>query len=174
MNKSRTIIILSTIITIVTGTTGCQSSVPHSVNLNRSSIEEVDKDKFKVDPKIFQQTKDNQTLVLKDKNDVFKMSEEKYYVYFTKTECPFCEMLEPIIEYYTVEFNQPKLYFVDGDQCKDLNIFIKEGNPNSSSVPGYTLSGVPSMLVIENGELKDSLVGIESINDELKKEALES
>lgn len=81
-------------------------------------------------------------------------------------------MLEPVIEYYTVEYNNPILYFVNGDECKDLNIFVKDDEKESSNISGYTLPGVPSMLVIENGKLKQSLSGTEPINEELKSEAL--
>ena len=44
-------------------------------------------------------------------------------------------MLEPIIEYYTVNFNNPKIYFVDADQCKDLNIFVK-AEEDSTDISG--------------------------------------
>ena len=54
-----------------------------------------------------------------------------------------------------------------------LNIFVKE-DEESNNISGYTLPGVPSMLVVENGELKTSLSGAEPINEELKKEALNS
>ena len=82
-------------------------------------------------------------------------------------------MLEPIIEYYTVNYNEPKIYFVDGDQCEGLNIFVKE-DEDANGISGYTLPGVPSILVFENGELKKSLSGTDPINEELKKEALNS
>ena len=173
MNKKRIAIIISIIIVIVIGIVWYQTSESNAVNANSESIAEKDQSKFEVDQDIFQQIKANQTLVLTDKNDVFNIEEDKYYVYFTKKDCPFCEMLEPIIEYYTVDFNDPKLYFVDGDQCKELNIFVKE-DEDSNNISGYTLPGVPSMLVVENGELKTSLSGIEPINEELKKEALDS
>lgn len=171
MNKKRIAIIISTIIVIVIGIVWYQTSESNAVNANSESIAEKEQSKFEVDQDIFQQIKANQTLVLTDKNDVFNIEESKYYVYFTKKDCPFCEMLEPIIEYYTVNFNDPKLYFVDGDQCKELNIFVKD-DESSTNILGYTLPGVPSMLVIENGELQASLSGTEPINDELKEAAL--
>ncbi len=176
MSKKRIAIIISAIIVIVIGIVWYQSNENDLLNVSvrSESIAETDQSKFKVDQNVFQQIKDSQTIVLQDKNDVFKLNDDKYYVYFTKTECPFCEMLEPIIEYYTVNFNKPKIYFVDGDQCKELNIFVKKDDENSANISGYTLLGVPSMLVIENGELQTSLSGVEPINDELKKEALES
>ena len=82
-------------------------------------------------------------------------------------------MLEPIIEYYTVNFNNPKIYFVDADQCKDLNIFVKT-EEDSTDISGYTLSSVPSLLIIENSELKTSLSGVDPINKELKKKLWEA
>ena len=174
MCKKRIAMIISVIVLNSIGLSGCQVNDETSLNGNQESIVEIDQDKFVVDQSIFRQIKDDQTLKLQDKNDVFKVDEGMYYVYFTTAECPFCEMLDPIIEYYTVKFNQPKIYFVDGDQCKELDIFIKENDKNLTRDSGYTLSGVPSMLVIEDGELKESLTGIELINDELKRQAIGS
>ena len=173
MSKKRIAIIISAIIVIVIGMVWYQTNYSNTVNANSESIAENDQSKFEVDHNLFQQIKDTQTLVLTDKNDVFNIEEGKYYVYFTKKDCPFCEMLESIIEYYAANFNDPKLYFVDGDQCDGLNIFVKE-DEESNNISGYTLPGVPSMLVVENGELKTSLSGAEPINEELKKEALNS
>ncbi len=142
---------------------------------SRKKVEvESNQNKFQVDQSAFNRIKEEQTLVLKNKNDVLGIESKKYYVYFSKKDCPFCDMLEPIIEYYTVKFNKPKLYFVDGDKCKSLNIFTEneDENINSTSISDYTLIGVPSMLVIENDNLVSIKTGIEPINYELKKEAL--
>lgn len=173
MNKKRIAIIISSIIVIVIGIIWYQTNDGNAINVKGDAITENDQSKFEVDQNAFQQIKDNQTFVLTDKNDVFNIEEGKYYVYFTKKDCPYCEMLEPIIEYYTFNYNEPKIYFVDGDQCEGLDIFVKEDD-DANSISGYTLPGVPSILVVENGELKKSLSGTEPINEELKKEALNS
>lgn len=74
-------------------------------------------------------------------------------------------MLAPVIEYYALHYNKPKLYFFDANQCINLNIFSSEENDND--IEGLSLIGTPSILVIENGKFSLSLVVIKNIRAEL-------
>lgn len=177
MKRKYKIIIISCLIIFIGAIFVWSETKNNSINQDDEILEddqnkEDDQSKFDVDQNLFNQIKNRQTLILNNKEDVFTKGNDKYYVYFSKQDCPFCDMLEPVIEYYTVEYNNPILYCVNGDECKDLNIFVKDDEKESSNISGYTLPGVPSMLVIENGKLKQSLSGTEPINEELKSEAL--
>lgn len=105
--------------------------------------------------------------VIQNKDDVLYFAEDTYYVYFSKEDCPFCEMLEPIINHYVAYYNDPPIYFVDGSMCTSLGIFESSESIESS----YTLAGVPSLLLIENHRILNSFTGTEPINGELKSSA---
>lgn len=109
---------------------------------------------------------DIQYTELKDKNDILAFDDGKYFVYFTKKDCPYCEEINPLINEYISSDESLKMYFVDKDSCLDLNIFTD----TTDSVDGYTLPGAPSMILVDNGQIYRISSGGQNIANLLKQE----
>jgi len=108
--------------------------------------------------------KNEYILKIKNKNDVFNLAQKKYCVYFSKKDCPYCEMIEPVIENHILKYSSSfPIYFIDAEACMNLGIFVSE----ETKVDGYSFQGVPALLVIEQDRLISSLSGIEEIQDYL-------
>ncbi len=96
--------------------------------------------------------------------EVFLWIKEIFYIYFSKKDCPYCEMIEPVIENHILKYSSSfPIYFIDAEACMNLGIFVSE----ETKVDGYSFQGVPALLVIEQDRLISSLSGIEEIQDYL-------
>ena len=82
----------------------------------------------------------------------------KVLVDFFATWCGPCKMLSPIIDEISEEVESYKFYKLDVDKC--------------STIPmDYGIMSIPTLLVFEEGKLKDTLVGFrtkEELLDYLK------
>ena len=70
----------------------------------------------------------------------------KKILYFSSTWCQPCQTLGPIIESLSGQINYDK---IDVDNNQDLSI-------------EYGVRNIPTLVLIENGEAKGRLVGIQS------------
>ena len=86
-------------------------------------------------------------------NDDFKslIKEGKWLVDFSASWCGPCKMLEPNLDELSKEYNVLK---VDIDQFQELT-------------DSFEIMSVPTILIFENGELKNKTVGYKTV-DELK------
>lgn len=69
------------------------------------------------------------------------------------TWCGPCKMLSPIIDQISEEVDTYKFYKLDVDKCNTIPM-------------DYGVMSIPTLLIFENGELKDTLVGFKT-KDEL-------
>ena len=83
-----------------------------------------------------------------------KIKEGKVLVDFFATLCGPCRMLGPIIEELASEVKEYKFYKVDVDEAPNL-------------AKRYGMLSIPTLLIFENGELKDKIVGFKS-KEEIK------
>src|SRR5690554_2669745 len=73
------------------------------------------------------------------KQDIFNQAEDSYYVYFHRTDCPYCDQTSPrVIEYSTIRKEK--------DNCNDKRkvysvlVYTKDEKPNEDTYiyPAYT------------------------------------
>lgn len=69
--------------------------------------------------------------------------------------CGPCRMLSPIIDELSNEVSNYKFYKLNVDDAPDVSV-------------RYGIMSIPTLLIFENGELKETLVGFKS-KEELKK-----
>ncbi len=69
--------------------------------------------------------------------------------------CGPCRMLSPIIDELSNEVSSYKFYKLNVDDAPDISV-------------RYGIMSIPTLLIFENGELKETLVGFKS-KEELKK-----
>lgn len=72
----------------------------------------------------------------------------KVVVDFSATWCGPCQMLAPVLEEVSEEMTDVNFFQVDVDECVKLAM-------------EYGISSVPALLVLENGEKKNMLVGFQ-------------
>lgn len=84
-----------------------------------------------------------------------KIKEGKVLVDCYATWCGPCRMLAPIIEELASEINEYKFYKLDVDDAEDI-------------ARNFGIMSIPTLLIFENGELKQKLVGLMS-KEEIKK-----
>lgn len=78
-----------------------------------------------------------------------KISNGKVLVDCFATWCGPCKMLSPIIDELAQEVNDYTFYKLDVDQ-------------NDNIAREYGIMSIPTLLIFENGELKNKLVGFKS------------
>ena len=83
-----------------------------------------------------------------------KISNGKVLVDCFATWCGPCKMLAPIIDELASEVDTYSFYKLDVDE-------------NENIAREYGIMSIPTLLIFENGELKDKLVGFKSM-EELK------
>ena len=69
--------------------------------------------------------------------------------------CGPCKMLAPIIDELSSEINDYQFYKIDVDNCEEITI-------------KYGVMSIPTILLFENGDLKEKVVGFKT-KEELKK-----
>ena len=84
-----------------------------------------------------------------------KVKEGKVLVDCYATWCGPCRMLSPILEEVSSEVNNYKFYKLDVDNAEDIAI-------------KFGIMSIPTLLIFENGELKQKLVGLMT-KEEIKK-----
>jgi len=75
----------------------------------------------------------------------------KVLVDFYANWCGPCKMISPVIEQIAKENNDLKVIKIDADHAQEL-------------MTQYSIRGIPTLLLLEDGELKDRNVGAASIN----------
>lgn len=78
-----------------------------------------------------------------------KVSSKKVLVDCYATWCGPCRMLAPIIDEIASENNEYKFYKLDVDEAANIS---KE----------YGIMSIPTLLIFENGELKEKLTGFKT------------
>ena len=63
--------------------------------------------------------------------------------------CGPCKMISPVIDQLSEEYKETKFYKIDVDEAQDIT---KE----------YNIMSIPTLLIFENGELKEKVVGLRS------------
>lgn len=77
------------------------------------------------------------------------ISDGKVLVDFFATWCGPCKMLSPILEEISSDRSDIKIVKVDVDEC-------------SSLARKFGVMSIPTLLLIENGEIKDKKIGLQS------------
>lgn len=75
----------------------------------------------------------------------------KVLVDFYAPWCGPCKMIAPIVEQISAEFTQLKVVKVNADNAQELMV-------------RYGIRGIPTLLLIENGELINTKVGAASLS----------
>ena len=86
----------------------------------------------------------------KEFNEVIK--EGKLVVDLFATWCGPCKMLSPILDEISEEITTTKFYKIDVDDNQDV---ARE----------YNVMSIPTVLIFENGELSNTIVGLRSRED---------
>ena len=86
----------------------------------------------------------------KEFNEVIK--EGKVVVDLFATWCGPCKMLSPILDEISEEITTTKFYKIDVDDNQDV---ARE----------YNVMSIPTVLIFENGELSNTIVGLRSRED---------
>ena len=86
---------------------------------------------------------------LNEKEFYEKTKEGKVLVDFFATWCGPCKMLSPIIEEVSNIVSDYKFYKVDVDENEELS-------------EKYGIMSIPTLLIFENGNLKEKLVGFKT------------
>lgn len=86
----------------------------------------------------------------KEFNEVIK--EGKVVVDLFATWCGPCKMLSPILDEISEEITTTKFYKIDVDDNQDV---ARE----------YNIMSIPTVLIFENGELSNTIVGLRSRED---------
>lgn len=89
----------------------------------------------------------------KEFNEVIK--EGKVVVDLFATWCGPCKMLSPILDEISEEITTTKFYKIDVDDNQDV---ARE----------YNVMSIPTVLIFENGELSNTIVGLRSREDLIK------
>ena len=89
---------------------------------------------------------------ISDKNIDEVIKEGKVLVDCYATWCGPCRMLAPIVDKVSEEISDVKFYKLDVDN-----------NPNTSIK--YGIMSIPTLLIFENGELKNQVVGFKDKNE---------
>ena len=89
---------------------------------------------------------------ISDKNIDDVIKEGKVLVDCYATWCGPCRMLAPIVDKVSEEISDVKFYKLDVDN-----------NPNTSIK--YGIMSIPTLLIFENGELKNQVVGFKDKNE---------
>ena len=90
-------------------------------------------------------------MIIEGNNDNFEKEvlNGKVLVDFNATWCGPCRMLSPIIDELAGEVTDYKFYKLDVDENEELS-------------RKYGIMSIPTLLIFENGELKQTLVGFKS------------
>ena len=84
-----------------------------------------------------------------------KIKEGKVVVDCFATWCGPCKMLSPILDQVASETNGVSFYKIDIDEAEEV-------------AEKYEISSIPTILVFENGELKNTSVGLKSKDEILE------
>lgn len=81
-------------------------------------------------------------------NDVFEVSKETPVIlYFTATWCQPCKMLSPVMESFAIKHEEKvNVVKIDVDEVPEL-------------AQKYDVRGVPSLILVDAGEIKVKMVG---------------
>lgn len=90
-------------------------------------------------------------MVVQIKEDEFKdkVKEGKVLVDCFATWCGPCKMLSPILDEVSNEASEYTFYKLDVDEAENVS-------------EEYGIMSIPTLLIFENGELKEKLVGLKS------------
>lgn len=106
---------------------------------------------------------------------IFSQKEGTYYVYFYKENCSACENLQPRLNEY-IQYshskqgkNAPKIYKVNVLSMPNLDASEnwQEEIIGATNVMSITIGTTPTLLLIENKEVKKVFVGRTNITNEL-------
>lgn len=90
-------------------------------------------------------------MVVQIKEDEFKekIKDDKVLVDCFATWCGPCKMLSPILDEVSNEVSDYTFYKLDVDEAENVS-------------EEYGIMSIPTLLIFENGELKEKIVGLKS------------
>jgi len=84
-------------------------------------------------------------------NQEVEQHEGKVLVDFYAPWCGPCKMISPIVDQISTEFDQIKVVKVNADNAQELMV-------------RFGIRGIPTLLLVENGEIIDTKVGAASLS----------
>lgn len=107
-------------------------------------------------------------------NKIFAQDESVYYIYFYKKDCPACENIKPkLYEYIGFTHSKkgalaPKVYQVNVHSLpnKKADEGWEEKIIGTSNVLGLTIGSTPTLILIEEKQVSQVLVGMNAITAE--------
>lgn len=91
-------------------------------------------------------------MVIEVKDNKLEIGKGKALVDCYATWCGPCRMLAPVIEELSTEIKDYTFYKVDVDENEEI-------------ARDYGIMSIPTLLIFENGELKEKIVGLRSKNE---------
>ena len=88
-------------------------------------------------------------MVIEVKDNKLEIGKGKVLVDCYATWCGPCRMLAPVIEELSTEIKDYTFYKVDVDENEEI-------------ARDYEIMSIPTLLIFENGELKEKIVGLRS------------
>ena len=91
--------------------------------------------------------------------DVRKIEDEKYLLYFYSEACVYCQQIEQVsLNFFEENKENLPVYLIDADRVR--------GSKDSLNIPyGESLKSTPTLMVVENYQITKFLVGTEEIKD---------
>jgi len=84
-------------------------------------------------------------------NQEVEQHEGKVLVDFYAPWCGPCKMISPLVDQISTEFDQIKVVKVNADNAQELMV-------------RFGIRGIPTLLLVENGEIIDTKVGAASLS----------